>query len=58
MIIIIKLMQEKVKVWQNSIPKNIFQILQKIQNVHFTVKISFFALCHVRWNDVAHQAAQ
>ena len=32
-------MQEKVKAMQNSI----FQILQKIQNLLFTVKISFFA---------------
>ena len=28
--------------------KNIFQILQKIQNLLFIVKISFFALCHLR----------
>ena len=30
--------------------KNMFQILQKIQNLLFTVKISFFALCDSRWN--------
>ena len=34
-------MQEKVKVWQNSMQQNIFQILQKIQNLLFAVKISF-----------------
>ena len=28
--------------------KNIFQILQKIQNLLVTVKISFFALYHLR----------
>ena len=28
--------------------KNIFQILQKIQNLLLTVKISFFALYHLR----------
>ena len=38
--------------------KNISQILQKIQNLLFAVKISFFALYHLRWNGVAHQAAQ
>ena len=37
-------MQEKVKVWWNSVQKNIFQMLQKIQNLLFTVKSSFFAL--------------
>ena len=31
--------------------KTIFQILQKIQNLLFTVKISFFALHNLRWND-------
>ena len=32
----------------NSVQKSIFQILQKIQNLLFTVNISFFALYHLR----------
>ena len=28
--------------------KRIFQVLQKIQNLLFTVKISFFAIYHLR----------
>ena len=38
--------------------KNIFQILQKIQNFTFCCQNQFFVLYHLRWNDVAHQAAQ
>ena len=35
-------MQEKVKVrWKSMKKKDIFQVLQKIQNLLFTVKISF-----------------
>ena len=34
-------MQEKVQIRWNSVQKSIFQILQKIQNLLFTVKISF-----------------
>ena len=34
-----KLMQEKLKVWQQSTQQNIFQILQEVQNFLFTVKI-------------------
>ena len=30
--------------------KDIFQILQKIQNLLFTAKISFFALYNLSWN--------
>ena len=37
-------MQEKVKVLQQSMQKNMFQILHKIQNLPFTVKISFWRL--------------
>ena len=38
-------MQEKAKVWQHSTQQNIFfKILQKIQNLLFNVKISFWWL--------------
>ena len=49
---IIKSMQAKVKVRWNSIQKkNFFHILQNIQNLLFTVKISFFAPHNLRWNN-------
>ena len=44
-------MQEKVKVRWKSVQKNSFQILQKIQNLLFTVNISFFALHNLRKDD-------
>ena len=37
--------------------KNIFQILQKIQ-IYFLLSKSVVYPLHLRWNDVAHQAAQ
>ena len=35
-----------------------FHVAKRIQILLFTVKISFFAFYHLRWDDVAHQAAQ
>ena len=47
----IKFMQENVKVRWDFNAKKYFQILRKIQNLLYTIKISFFALHNSRWND-------
>ena len=59
MIKIIKLMQEKVEVCQNSMRKNFFKSCRKLK-VYFLLSKSVVYPLHldVRWNDVADQAAQ
>ena len=52
MIMIIKFMQEKVKVRWNSMQKNIFKFYRKFKIYFFNYcQKQFFALHNLRWND-------